>query len=389
MLDKLSTKKELRILGINSGTSADGIDLALIRLVKKGKTPKIEVLDGGVMPHPRRMKAALERAIQDRAIGLDELGRLDVACGFYFGKAADRFIRAGNHRVDLIGSHGQTIGHYPGKKKIAGESIGTTVQIGDGNAVATATGLPVVSDFRKADIAVGGEGAPLTPFVNQLLFGDRRKSRIIVNIGGIANFSYHPAGGSPDKIRGGDCGPGNIMSDWTCRLMFHTKYDRDGKYARKGKVYSELVTPVTQANRRRRVSAGREQYDQYLLARLVHKARRIRACKHDILASVDEAAAKLIHRAIAKSIKDKHLEGVYITGGGRRNLFMIERLRDLCKPAPVWPIETLGYDGDLLEAVSFAVLGGCYIIGLSSGLSQITGGTTGTIAGKLSLPPNQ
>lgn len=387
MLDRLSSKKELRILGLNSGTSADGIDLALIRFVRSGRKPKIEILDGGVIPHPKRIKAVLEKAIEDRTFGLEELGRLDLTCGTWFGKAALRFIHAGNHKVDLIASHGQTIGHYPERKRMAGQSTGTTIQIGDGNALATATDLPVVSDFRRADVAAGGEGAPLTPFVNQLLFGHKRKSRIVVNIGGIANFSYHPAGGALEDIRGGDCGPGNVLSDWTCRLMFHSRYDRDGRYARKGKIYPELVTPIIEANRRRRVSAGREQFDQYLLARLVHKARRIKACKHDILASVNEATAKLIYRAISKQLRDERLEGIFMTGGGRRNPFLIERLQEICRPVPVQSIENLGYDGDLLEAVSFAILGGCYIMGLPSGLPQITGGDAGTIAGKLALPP--
>ncbi len=387
MLKKLSSKKELRILGINSGTSADGVDLALIKFTPGGKKLKISFIDGKMFPYPRRIKTELDRAIEDKAINLDELSRLDTAFGNYLGLAALRFAEKTRHRVDLIASHGQTIGHYSKKEKTLGHKTGTTLQIGDGNAIAAASGLPVVSDFRRADIALGGEGAPLTPFVNHLLFGHRTKSRIIVNIGGIANFSYHPAGAIPDNVKGGDCGPGNVLSDLICRLMFHTKFDRNGTFARKGTIHKELINPIIEANKGRGVSAGREQFDQYLLARLVHTARRLKACKHDILASSDDAVAILICWSIAGYVKDPHLECIHLTGGGRHNRFIVERLQKHCRSIPVRPIEDLGYDGDFLEALSFAVLGGCFIAGRASTMPHITGSKSGGVAGKLSLPP--
>lgn len=385
MLKRLVSKKELAILGINSGTSADGVDLALIRFSVTGRKPRITYIDGDVVSYSPAVKTILERVIRTGSIDKEEWARLDGAYGDYLGKAAAKFISGRKHTVDLIASHGQTVGHYPLKKALFGSRLSATHQIGDGNALAVVTNLPVVSDFRRADIASGGEGAPLTPFVNQMLFGDSRRSRIIVNIGGIANYSYHPAGGRLSAIRGGDCGPGNILSDLATRLLFHKPYDRDGALARKGQIVPELITPIRKANGKRGVSAGREQFDIYLLARLVHMARRLKAGKHDIIASIGDATARLIYSSIKSGLTDKRLDGVYLTGGGRRNIFMVERLQKLCSPVKLWPIEALGYDGDLLEAVSFAVLGGCFVHGISSALPQITGG--GGIAGRLSLPP--
>lgn len=387
MPNGLANRRKLNILGINSGTSADGVDLALISFERSGRKPKISFIAGTVTPYPARIKKAMENLITAKVVDKEELARWDIAFGRFLGSAAHDFLQNSEHRADLIGSHGQTIGHFPAGMRTAGINLGATLQTGDGNAVAAASGLSVVHDFRRADIALGGEGAPLTPFVNQLLFGHRTKSRIIVNIGGIANFSYHPAGGSAADASGGDCGPGNVLSDLAARSLFHKKYDRDGTMAGRGTVRNEIIRPIIDANRKRRVSAGREQFDWHLLARLIHAARRHHAEKYDLMASIADATAMLIHKSIKKHLNDPRLDGVYLTGGGRKNLFIVKQLQKRCKNKSAWPIEALGFDGDLLEAVSFAVLAGCFINGIPSTLPNITGAASGGIAGKLALPP--
>lgn len=387
MLKKLTSKKSLTILGMNSGTSADGIDLALIQFVPGRKTPKITCIDGKILPYPRKIRRELEKIIGVSDKDFEGAARLDIAYGHYLGRAAKSFLSRKRRGADLIASHGQTVGHYPKKEGILGIRTGATIQLGDGQAIAAETGLPVVSDFRRVDVVLGGEGAPLTPFVNQMLFGDRKKSRIAVNIGGIANYSYHPAGGDFGSVRGGDCGPGNILVDLAGQLLFRRKFDKDGAIARKGKIIGEIIKAIDKANRRRGVSVGREQFDELLLARLVHISRKTKADRYDLMASITATTAKLIHNSIRSYLKDKRLEGVYLSGGGRRNIFLVECLQEHLKPVPVRPIEALGYDGDLLEAVSFAVLGGCFIYGISSTLLHVTGAKAGGVAGKLSLPP--
>ena len=386
MRSELFDKKSLTILGVNSGTSADGVDLATIRFIPERGKPAATFISGRIVPYPAGIKSSLERAITDSTIPLDELARLDMSYGTVLGNIAADFIRAYGRAVDLIASHGQTIGHFPRPVRTLGLPVGATLQIGDGNALAVAAGVPVVSDFRRADIALGGEGAPLTPFVNHILFGHPKKSRIVINIGGIANFSYHPAGTSTEGVRGGDCGPGNVLSDTACRMLFHKSFDRDGRLAYAGKPVSAIIDAVVAADRNRRVSAGREQFNRVLFARLVHIIHRNRIDYGDLVTSAAEATVRLIHRKIRKYLRDPRGEGIYLTGGGRKNLYMVERLQKLCRPVPVWPIEALGFDGDLLEAVSFAVLGGCFVSGLSSTLPHVTGAHGRGIAGKLSFP---
>ncbi|MDD4051511.1 MAG: anhydro-N-acetylmuramic acid kinase [candidate division Zixibacteria bacterium] len=387
-LSSLAAAKTLTILGINSGTSADGVDLAVIRMDIKGKTPKVTVVDGAMAPFPRPVKAEVEKLIGDTEIELPRLMRSHVTFGRHLGRMASRFLTQRKMTVDLIASHGQTIGHYPGHEKTLGLQVGATMQLGDGNALSVETALPVVSDFRMADIASGGEGAPLTPFVNQLLFGSKTKSRIVINIGGIANFSYHPAGGSADDVRGGDCGPGNTLSDLAMRLLYHKPYDRDGRMARTGSIRKEMIALIEKANTRRGRSAGREQFDVELFAHLVFANRRRRGINADIVASIMEATAKLIHRSLKPYLSDKRLEAVYLTGGGRKNRYLSERLQEYLAPCRVLSIETLGFDGDLLEAVSFAVLGGCFVMGMPSTLPRVTGAQGAMVSGKLSLPPS-
>lgn len=382
----LFSKKQLCILGMNSGTSADGVDIAVISFALNGEKNRIKCIGGAKTAYPRDIKMVLEKIISDEYKSLDEVGRADIAYGTYLGRLAKQYISKSKYEVDLIASHGQTIGHFPEKGKIFGQMTGATVQIGDGNALACESGLPVVSDFRLTDIACGGEGAPVTPFINHLLFGDKKKSRIIVNIGGIANYSYHPAGGDWAAVRGGDCGPGNVLSDLVCRLLFHVPYDRDGKLAGSGRIIEAAQAPILDANRRRRISAGREQFDHRLLARVVHAVRRAKGSNEDVIATVADATAWLIFQSISKYVKDRRVAGIYLTGGGRRNIFLVRQLAERLKPTRLWPIEALGYDGDLLEAVSFAVLGGCFVRGLPSTLPHVTGARSGGIAGKLALP---
>ncbi|MEE9443001.1 MAG: anhydro-N-acetylmuramic acid kinase [candidate division Zixibacteria bacterium] len=385
LLKGLTAKKNLTILGINSGTSADGIDLAAIKFAA-AKNPEAEYIAGKMVSYPGKIKRELENIIDDRRAELERLSRLDIAYGQYLGRAARKFIDETGLKIDAIASHGQTISHYPYASKSLGIKTKATIQIGDGNAIAFSSGLPTISDFRRADIACGGEGAPLTPFVNQILFGHARRGRIIVNIGGIANFSYHPSGQNYNQITGGDCGPGNVLSDTACKLMFGKLYDKNGEVASSGKIENEIVSAIIKANKRKSVSTGREQFDYRLLARLVHISRKINANKNSIVTSVCEGVARLIHKSIRKYLDEKYCEAVYLCGGGRKNIYLIKRLIEYCRPIPIWPIEKLGYDGDLLEAVGFAVLGGCYLNSIASTLPKVTGALAGGIAGKLSLP---
>ncbi|MEZ5357600.1 MAG: anhydro-N-acetylmuramic acid kinase [Candidatus Zixiibacteriota bacterium] len=384
MLKKLISKKQLSVIGVNTGTSCDGLDIALIRFTPSGKRPYVEFIEGRTLPFPNKIKQPLERLITSDSKNGKTIARHDIALGTFIGESVRDFARKTKHKIDLIASHGQTIGHYPDKQNILGNKTAATLQIGDGNAIACAANMPVVSDFRKADIALGGEGAPLTPFCNHLLFAHKKHSRLIVNIGGIANYTFLPGSNDSGHIEGADCGPGNTLIDNAMRTLFNKPCDTDGTIASTGKIIPAVVKEIMKAAGKTK-STGREIYTPELLARIVYLARREKAGKNDIIASITEATVDGICRAIGKHAKSKP-DGVYLTGGGRRNLYIVRRLTEKLKPLVIWPIEALGFDGDLLEAVSFAVLGGCYIHGIPSTLPNVTGAAVGGIAGKLSLP---
>lgn len=389
ILKKLTKKKTLTILGINSGTSADGIDLALIKFSSTGRKPRIDIIGGDVVAYPRTVKRELERFLVDPVVGKEALCRFDLSYGQFLGQAAAKFMHSLKIKVDLIGSHGQTIGHFPQKKKSIATRHSATMQIGDGHGIASTANLPVVTDFRSADVSLGGEGAPLTPFVNALLFADTRQSRIIVNIGGIANYSFVPASNQTGKISGADCGPGNIISDRICHLLFHQPFDKSGELASQGTPRPELIQLLKKASQIKSKSLGREQFGVDLIARLIHLSRKKRYYAKDILASAMKATAQLIGRSIKPHLDEKNLDAIYLTGGGRRNMALVKMLSDQIKGVKIWPIEKLGCDGDLLEAASFAVLAGCFINGIGSTLTQVTGAKMNGIAGRLSLPPGR
>ncbi|MCK5126010.1 MAG: anhydro-N-acetylmuramic acid kinase [candidate division Zixibacteria bacterium] len=383
MLKRLLSKKQLYILGINSGTSADGIDLAIVKLSRIGKTIKSEFITGEIASYTGKVKKELESLITAENLSDEILARYDIAFGKYLGKIASTFASKQEYSIDLVASHGQTIGHYPKKKSLLGYKTGATMQIGDGNAIACESGLPIVSDFRRTDIALGGEGAPLTPHVNQILFSHKTKRRIIVNIGGIANYSYLATGRDMSKISGADCGPGNTLIDIAMFLLYKKPFDKDGKIARTGNVIPAIVSEISRINRRKNKSTGRELFSSAFVARLLKK--HAECSRADIIASLTEATVREMFVSIKKHLKPNP-DGVFLTGGGRRNLVIVEQLGRLCDPVRVLPIEALGYDGDLVEAVSFAVLGGCYVYEIPSTLSNVTGARMGGIAGKLSLP---
>ncbi len=372
-----------KILGLNSGTSADGVDFALIDFSHNGTRVSVNVLGGGVRPYSAKIRRELERLITRPDVSAEEAARAGVAYGRYLGEIACEIIDTSGWKAEYIASHGQTIGHFPRRKKILDCKSAASFQIGDIAAVAAVAGVPTIGDFRQNDIALGGEGAPLTPIVNHLLFGHTGRSRVIVNIGGMANYTFLSASGKTADIRGGDCGPGNILLDIACRLLLNKAFDRDGKLASSGSAIQKAVSLITKAGKSKTVSTGRESWDELTVARIIHAAGGVRVAPADILASIASGTAELIHRSIRQYLGKKKPDGVYVTGGGRRNLAMARMLRDKVHPLPVWPVEMLGYDGDILEAVSFAVLGGCFLAGIPSTLPAVTGAESGGIAGKL------
>ncbi len=361
LLKRLLQRKRLTVLGLNSGTSADGLDMAVLWI--DSGTKKWRMLDGRVKKFPVNLKRLILAVADDKGPSLEHVIRLDNYLGQEFGRLANDYVKELADRkvkVDLVASHGQTIRHLPGKTRIGKHAVGGTLQIGSADYIAAATDLPVVADFRQADVAVGGEGAPITAGAMSRLFADSKKSRLIVNIGGMANYFYLPRYRSPGSVKALDCGPGNSVCDTLVAELFGKSFDRNGLIAAKGNVSQRLLSvlvshPFFKAGS---VSTGREAFGPDTVRQILDFGKRFSVSPEDLIAT----AAELTTTAIAVRVfplveKDIQLTAMYLTGGGRHNAHYRKRLAHHLPDLDIRSIDELGVDGDLVEAAAFAVMG--------------------------------
>src|SRR5262249_51901761 len=225
-----------------SGTSADGVDVAVVRLRGLGSYLHLDFLGHHHFDYPAALRKAVLATMNASSASVAELSRLNFLLGDFYAEAvrqSQKKIRAAV--LDLVGCHGQTIYHQGSPVSYLGKTVACTWQTGEGAVVAARLGVPVVSDFRPADMAAGGKGAPLVPFLDFALFRDKRAGRIVQNIGGIANLSAIPAGGTPADVIAFDTGPGNVVIDQLMQQLFHQPYDRNGAVARRGAVIDPVL----------------------------------------------------------------------------------------------------------------------------------------------------
>lgn len=358
-----------------SGTSADGIDVAVIDL------------EGG---HDVRLRAfhtyPIEEAVRSELFDLfagrghvRDAWRMHVLVAEMFAQAA---IMASQGDVDLIASHGQTVYHQPQAEPFLGFSIRCTTQIGDGCVLAARTGRPVVSDFRVADLALGGQGAPLVPYADSLLFRDASRYRVALNVGGIANLTWLPPHGAGEGVRAFDTGPGNALMDAMVRLRTGSGYDEGGALAAQGRVDATLLArllahPYFQQTGAR--STGREAFGEDL----VRQAVAADAPLPDVLATLCTFTAQTIVRGIEELPR---VDEVYVAGGGSHNHTLMAALGDALGPVPLRPLADLGIPVDAREAIAFALMGDATMRGLPSNVPTATGARGPAILGKISLP---
>ena len=362
-LAELLKKRSVVVLGLNSGTSADGLDIATVR-INVNRTPyKVTHLRGSFKRFSPQLKKALDQFIQSGGGSIDELIHLDQALGIEFGKLSRSFVNRlarENVTVDLIASHGQTVRHLPGKTRFAGVTVNGTLQLGSLEQIATLTGLPVVGDFRQADIALGNEGAPITVAAMHDICSNPKESRLIVNIGGMANYFYFPHSRSNKKIKAADCGPGNYLSDQLTQHFFAQPFDRNGRLARQGELNDKLLAELSNHPflRSRRISTGFEEFGANLTEEIIGYAVRHQLQPRDLLATVAAFTARVIARRLKPLFRqDRALTKLYLTGGGVHNSFIKEKLQQELKSVELLSVNDLGLDGDLLEATSYALMG--------------------------------
>jgi anhydro-N-acetylmuramic acid kinase len=322
---------------------------------------------------------------------VDVITRLHAAIGEYFGDTVARLARKARvplRSIDLIGSHGQTVHHMPNAGLLFGVRSRGTLQIGDPSYIAQRTGRVTVGDFRTADMAVGGQGAPLVPYLDALLFRSPDRSRLLLNLGGIANFTVVPAEGSSKPIRAFDTGPADMVIDALAERLLHARSDRDGRTARRGLVLPSLLTWMMShryLSQKPPKSTGREQFGAMFVDELLRRGRR--ATVEDLFATATEFTARSIGDQYRRFVRPSvRCDEVLVSGGGVHNRFLMERIREHMAPIPVRSTSAVGFSVDAKEAILFALLAWAAVLGRQANLPSVTGAARPVILGKICVP---
>jgi anhydro-N-acetylmuramic acid kinase len=363
-------------IGLISGTSADGIDAALVRFEQDHP----HLIHALTHPWPDALRTQILRVAQDEThLDLDTYGQLDIAIGQVFAEATKNLLEHSGTRtssVRAIGSHGQTIRHRP-----SGEWP-FTLQIGDASVIAESSGIDVVADFRRADVAAGGQGAPLLPAVHAMLLANPGHTRIVLNLGGIANITVLSADG---HVSGFDTGPANGLMDAWCLRHLGEAFDRDGAFAASGQVdealLSQLLSDPYFALPPPK-STGREHFH---LAWLDAQLCKFSLAPADIQATLLELTVRSVTDAIERQAGD--VEDVLICGGGVHNNALVQRLRELLQPRGLSSTAAHGVDPDYLEATAFAWLARQRLLGLPGNLPAVTGARGSRVLGAIYSAP--
>lgn len=418
-------KRRRRIVGLMSGTSADGVDAALVEvetLAAAGaeKAPPVagrltwELLDFLTVPYEPAVRAEILAVQEGGERVLERLTRLHFLLGHRFADAVERVAAdAGTPltTIDAVASHGQTVCHFPwfpepepglgGAGEAApggpttqavpgaGWTSASTLQIGEPAVLAERLGIPVVSNFRSRDVAAGGTGAPLVPLVDRILFADPERSRVALNVGGIANVTALAAGAGPEDVLAFDTGPGNMVIDGIMTLLTGGKkhVDLGGALARKGSpdralVDTMLADPFFERTPPR--AAGREQFGIAFTRRFLDRARERKLTDASIVASATWLTAAAVRDAARRFIEPRsRVEELIVSGGGAHNVALLEYLSDLMEGTRVVTSDYYGLDVDAKEAVAFALLGHLSLEGKAGNLPSVTGAAHPVVLGSI------
>ncbi|GAB7219301.1 anhydro-N-acetylmuramic acid kinase [Vibrio comitans] len=369
-------KKELYI-GIMSGTSLDGVDLALAHF-EHGKTHCLETFE---FPLPKDLKQRTLNVCQGQSTTLQELGTLDHQFALLYADAVKAFLtslKLDSAEITAIGCHGQTVYHQP-----TGDTPFTT-QIGDANLIAVNTGITTIADFRRKDMALGGQGAPLVPAYHQTLFTISNGCKLILNIGGISNISVlQPTG----EVLGYDTGPGNMLMDAWVQKHLNKQFDHDGLFARSGQIHPQLLNQLMQDPYLSELppkSTGREHYNLAWLENMLNKLEQPLLAE-DVQATLLEFTALSIAQQ-CQLYSTQHSDQLLVCGGGARNTALMQRLQTLLSYWSVDSTDSQGISGDYMEALAFAWLAYRRIHNLPSNLPKVTGARQATSLGVIYNP---
>lgn len=354
----------MTVAGIMSGTSADGVDVALVRVEKKRGRSALTLLAHEGFPYPATLRRAVLCAMNATSISTAELARLNWRLALAYAEATRATMQKHRVSVELVGCHGQTLYHQGQPAMYSGRRFGCTWQAGEAAVLAQELGIPVASNFRPADMAAGGQGAPLVPLLDYVLFADRKRGRVLQNIGGIANLTAIPAGASADAVIAFDTGPGNMVMDALAHELFGKKYDRNGEIAGRGAVLDAVIKAEMQnkyfATKPPR-TAGREQFGHDYALRFVAACKRASRKPEDALATATALTAETIaasyKRFVAPVMRGAPVDYV-VSGGGARNSTLMAMLNARLEPlgCELAASGDFGMPVEAKEAAAFALL---------------------------------
>jgi anhydro-N-acetylmuramic acid kinase len=378
------------VAGVMSGTSADGIDVALVRITPGARGwPVFRYLRHAHYSYPSRVRRAILSAMNASQARVADLARLNFLLAELYSDAILATQRKFHIRAQLVGCHGQTLYHQGQLQSFLGRKLAVTWQTGEGAVIAARVGVPVVSDFRPADMANGGQGAPLVPFLDYMLYRRARVGRIAQNIGGIANLTAVPAGASVAKIVAFDTGPGNMVIDAVTERLFRKPYDQDGGIAASGSVLEDVVRGILLRRFFQQAppkTAGREEFGREFVAKFLSSCGR--AKKADIVATATALTAHSIAEAIGQFVtaKDKSYRELVVSGGGARNSTLMAMLANEVRRLglSIRMSDEFGVPSEAKEAVAFALLAYETWNRRPSNLPSATGAKRPAILGKIS-----
>jgi anhydro-N-acetylmuramic acid kinase len=394
-LYKIAQKETRKIIGLMSGTSLDGLDIALCEISGSGENTAIKVTHFETIDYSEDIKTEIRKVFARKEIDFQHLVMLNEWIGILHAEMINGFLKKRNipaAEVDLIASHGQTVLHAPKFLHQQKKFPNATLQIGDGDHIAVKTGIITLSDFRQKHIAAGGEGAPLAVYGDYFLFGKKGENRIMLNMGGIANFTFLPASHNANETFVTDTGTGNTLIDLFTKKYYPEKsYDKDAEIARQGTINQLLLENLKDDAfflQEFPKTIGPELFGEAYVKAAIAKSNINTISAPDLLATLTRFSAETIAQAIEYSIKNSSSKlgdfTIYMSGGGTHNPLLVKWLKELL-PCPFEKSDDLGISGDAKEAVLFAVLanetiaGGDYNFGSKEGIPSVT-------MGKISLP---
>lgn len=387
-LANLSQKESRLIIGLMSGTSLDGLDIALCKISGSGLNTKAEVLYFETADYDEEFKNDVRGIFSKKLVDLEKVTLLNAKIGIIHANLINQFLKKYSipaDEIDCIASHGQTIYHAPKRLHQLQNYPNATLQIGDADHIAVNTGILTLSDFRQKHIAAGGEGAPLALYGDYILFSSENENRVLLNMGGISNFTYLPKPQSLAKVMCTDCGPGNTLIDALCQKYFNIPFDKDGDIGRKGKVNTNLLNqmlshPFFEESLPK--TTGPELFNINFMEKAASEIGLSNIISHtDLISTATELTAEAICLSLKKAVADTEFT-MYASGGGANNPYLMERIAARFQENEIKQMQVLGINGDAKEAVLFALLANETLCG--SSLTIDTG--RAVTMGKISLP---